>query len=322
MLPTVKVKPFILLAIVLILAGCSSQKSQWKAQIGQKLVQAQSAIDNLESSLSRGTIRNALLLTSYGDALKRQNPDMASVVNVLVQDAKWDGPMAKNLKDRLERAKGDAPDVLNRGEKDVTRFIRELDAITDGSSPVLYGLMLSDPINVIADMSNGTLGRVESMSKNASASANNEADYGKGSQLIGNPHYGGWQSGIGGQSIWAWYGMYSLFSNFSRGPVYYGSWASQRPYSYYSDYGRNYYTSPSQRSSQNDTRARTEKKFKQQGKSFNSPYAKKRTGGAATASVTQRAARSSRKSSSFKSSYSSSQRSSSYKTSRSFGGGK
>jgi hypothetical protein len=332
MLTKVRVTPFIVLAMLFFMVGCTSQKSQWKADIGQELDRAQSAINNLESNLSLGTIRNALLLKSYADALKRQNPDAAGVVDVLVQDASWDGPMVKSLKERFQRAEDESQDVINRGEKDVKRVLTELGSIANASSPVLYGLMLSDPINVIADMSNGKLGRVESMSKSASMSANGEADYGSGSQLVGNPNYGNWQTNSGGQSFWAWYGMYSLFGNMFGRPIYYNDWSHRRPYSYYSDHGRNYYSSPSQKRSQSSVQTTAEKKFKQQGKSFKSPYAKSRTGGATTAAVTSRATSASRyasssrntssKRSSSKSRFSSSQRSSSYKTSRSFGGGK
>lgn len=326
MLVTLRAKNLALLAVMSLLVACSSQQSEWKALVGQRLETAQQSLDKLQSGLSMGTIRNALLLKSYGDALKRQNPEMSEVVDLLVQDAKWDGPMVHSLQKRLNQAREQAGTAIKQGEKQVNQLLDELDAIADAASPVIYGLMLSDPINVIADMSNGTLGRIESMSKQASMQANNEKDYGAGSQLVGNPHYGSWQTNSSGQSIWAWYGMYAFFSNFTSRPIYYDDWAWRRPYSYYSDHGRSYYSSPTQRRSERTIQETTRKKFQQQGKTFQSPYAKNRTGGATTASVTQRAS-ASRRASSYQrsrkqSSYSSSQRSSRYKTSRSFGGGK
>ena len=71
-------------------------------------------------------------------------------------------------------------------------------------------MMLTDPINTLADMSDGKLGRVEAMSKEAEMQANGTEESGPGSQLVGNPHYGQWQNNSSGQSVWAWYGPICL----------------------------------------------------------------------------------------------------------------
>ena len=45
-----------------------------------------------------------------------------------------------------------------------------------------------------------------------------------GYQYIGNPHYGHWQTGLGGNSFWAFYGQYafmsSMFNMMGGGPIY------------------------------------------------------------------------------------------------------
>jgi hypothetical protein len=253
---------------------------------------------------------------------------------VLATDATANGPIINGLKQRLARANKALPQAVKGGEKAVVGLQQEFNAIQVAADPVLFGMMLTDPINVLADMSNGKLARVEAMSKEAALKANQSGEYGAGSQLVGNPNYGGWKQDNQGRSFWEWYGMYSLFSNMFRSPIYYGGWAGNRGYSYYSDYGRNYYTSPSQRKGQQTQATKAKKKFQKSGKSFKSPYAKTRTGGSTTAkrNAAQSASKFSSKSkrSGFKtpskfakrSSSQSSARSSYSRTSRSFSGGK
>ncbi|MBO6227354.1 MAG: hypothetical protein J6N68_06790, partial [Shewanella sp.] len=90
-----------------------------------------------------------------------------------------------------------------------------------------------------------------------------------------------WQTDSSGTSFWAWYGMYSMFSNVFNRPISYDRWSGNRGYSYYNDVGRYRYTSPKQADAQNKTFEQTKKRFDSQGKRFDSPYAKPRTGGTA-----------------------------------------
>ena len=69
-----------------------------------------------------------------------------------------------------------------------------------------------------------------------------------------------------------------MFSNLTRGPIGYDRWSSRRNYSYYNDVGRYRYTSPKQARAQTQTYERTKKQYSSQGKRFDSPYAKSRTG--------------------------------------------
>ncbi len=240
------------------------------------------------------------------------------------------------MKARLESANKAVAQAIKGGEPEVVQLQQEFSAIQVAADPALFSMMLTDPINVLADMSNGKLARVEAMSKEATLQTNQSGDYGAGSQLVGNPNYGNWRQNSQGRSFWEWYGMYSLFSNMFRPPIYYGGWAGNRGYSYYSDYGRNYYTSPSQRKSQQAQATKTKQKFQKNGKSFKSPYAKTRAG--ASVSAKRSAVKSANKFSSqskrgsFKTPSKfagknsrfnqSSARSSSSRTSRSFSGGK
>ncbi|MCF6282421.1 MAG: hypothetical protein L3J28_09455 [Candidatus Polarisedimenticolaceae bacterium] len=273
----------ILLLVQLGLSGCTSDEELWQKSLQAGSFEAKTELKRLVTKINQQSIRNSKLLSAYADVVKRQSPELREIVDTLATDATVNGPIVRGLKDRLDSANKSIPAVVKGGEQKVVALQQELNAIQVAADPVLFGMMLTDPINVLADMSKGKLARVEAMSKEATQQANQTGDYGPGSQLVGNPNYGGWKQDNQGRSFWEWYGMYAMFSNLFRPPIYYGGWAANRGYSYYSDYGRNYYTSPSQRKAQTTQAAKTKQKFKKSGKSFKSPYAKTRAGASATA---------------------------------------
>lgn len=324
----------ILLLVQLGLSGCTSDEELWQRSLLAESAAAGSDVSRLIVLVKGQSIRNVKLLNAYADIVKKESPELTGIVETLATDATVNGPIVTGLKDRLESANKTITQTVKGGKQEVLQLQQEFSAIQVAADPVLFGMMLTDPINVLADMSNGKLARVEAMSKEASLQANQSGDYGAGSQLIGNPNYGQWRGDNQGRSFWEWYGMYALFSNIFNRPVYYGSWAGNRGYSYYSDHGRNYYTSPSEQKRQQTQAAKTKQKFQKSGKSFKSPYAKTRAG--ASASAKRSSVKSANKFSSKRSSFKtpskfasktsrfnqSSARSSYSRTSRSFSGGK
>lgn len=302
------------------LTACTSQQKEWQTFLGEATTSAGTAVSNLERKINGGLVKSSILLKLYADYLYQKKPELGEIVDALALDAKSSGPIFQSLKSRLMDAKAAALVAPNQGEAAVKKIWGELDLIKQASSPAIYGMMLTDPINVLADMSDGQLARVEAMSKEATMKANGTADMGAGSQLVGNPNYGQWRNDSSGNSFWAWYGKYALFSSLFRSPIYYGGWAGRRNYSYYHDYGRSHYTSPAQQKTQTAVHNQAKSKFQKSGKSFRSPYAKTRSG--AARSVPKPSTRS--RSGGFKSAYakSSSARSSSLRTSRSSRRGK
>ncbi|MCE9677669.1 hypothetical protein LZP69_00500 [Shewanella sp. AS1] len=257
------------LLLLLLLGGCGDDRPERIAQFQQL---AQERVAYLGSALEKGEIRNANLLKQYANLLQTQKPELTPLLEELAKDASTQGPMYNSLKRRLEEL-GNSSNFV-----DLDQQLEEAQNLYQAADPSLYNDMLSDPVNVVADMSNGALARVNAISREAAVLANGAEDFGAGSQLVGNPAYGSWQTGSNGMSFWAWYGMYSMFSNLVRGPVSYDRWSSRRDYSYYNDVGRYRYTSPKQAQAQNQTFERTKKQFNNQGKRFDSPYAKSRAG--------------------------------------------
>ena len=257
------------LTLLLTLVGCGDDRPEKIANY-QRLTEARVAA--LGQMLDNGEIRNANLLKQYASIVTSQKADLSPLLQELAKDGTSKGPLFTSLKRRLSELGNDNNFV------DIDQRLDEAENLYQAADPSLFNDMLSDPVNVVADMSDGALARVNSISREAAVLANGAEDFGAGSQLVGNPAYGNWQTGSNGMSFWAWYGMYAMFSNFTRGPIGSDRWSSRRNYSYYNDVGRYRYTSPKQASSQNQTYQRTKKQFNSQGKKFDSPYAKSRSG--------------------------------------------
>ncbi|MBL4941586.1 MAG: hypothetical protein JKY81_07975 [Colwellia sp.] len=297
-----------------------------KEQALQQLPITEQRVIQLGDALNNNQVRNANLIQQYAKKVAVQKPSLSKLVDEFKKDASTKGPMYLALLDRVNTAKNQSQMF-----KSSQALYDELLNIYQAADPVLYSDALSDPLNVLADMSDGQLPRVNSLSKAQSQRANNAQDFGTGEQLIGNPNYGNWQTGSNGMSFWAWYGMYSMMGNVFGRTTSYGDWGRNRNYSYYNDYGRTRYSSPSQLNQQTKLDQRTKKSFASRGQKFNSPYSKNRTGSSSLSGKSKTAQTSANrfrsntvKKSNYakKSSKSSSFRNSNTNTSRSFRRGK
>jgi len=267
-----KIYFLLLLSIIttLSLTGCGDPV---KEQIEQQLPITEQRVTQLGNALNSGQVRNASLINQYADKIIVNKASLAPLINEFRKDASTNGPMYKALLDRINTAKTQ-PQMFESSQA----LYNELLNIYQAADPVLYSDALSDPLNVLADMSDGQLPRINSLSKSQSQQANNAQDFGTGEQLIGNPSYGNWQTGSNGMSFWAWYGMYSMMGDMFGRRTSYNDWGRQRNYSYYNDYGRTRYSSPSQLKKQTSLDTRTKKSFTRRGQKFTSPYSKNRTG--------------------------------------------
>lgn len=258
----------------MMLSGCGDPLVDQIA--GQSPVTEQ-RINQLGSALNGGQIRNANLINQYAERVLQIKPDLKPLVAEFKKDATTSGPMYLALLDRLNTVKNQPQMFANN-----QAIYDELISIYQAADPNLYSDALSDPLNVLADMSDGVLPRINALPKDQSLLANNAQDFGTGSQLVGNPGYGQWQTNSSGTSFWAWYGMYSMMGNIMGGNrIGYGNWSRNRGYSYYNDYGRANYTSPSQYRKQTQVETRTRKSFESKGQKFSSTYSKNRTGSSA-----------------------------------------
>ena len=272
----------LIIMLLLLLCACGDPV---KEQIIQQTPITEQRIDMLAQALADGQVRNANLIKQYAQKLNADKPEYKPLIDEFIKDTGTQGPMYRALVDRLNTVKNQ-PQMFESSQA----IYDELLNIYQAADPVLYSDALSDPLNVLADMSDGTLPRVNAMSKAQSLAANKAQDFGTGEQLIGNPAYGSWTTGSNGMSFWAWYGMYSMMGDlFGSRRTYYNDWGRSRNYSYYNDYGRKRYSSPSQLRKQNDIDNRTKKSFQSRGQKYTSAYSKNRTGASSISSQSKSA---------------------------------
>ncbi len=212
-----------------VLAGCGENPAETvareKARVGAKIAE-------LGRMIGAGRLTNIRIIKTYADAVGAGRPGLAKLVGELGKEATTEGLNFTNLGARLASV-NDTP----RGEAEATRALDEIVRIEAASDPVVFNDSLVDVLNVLADLSNGKLARMEG------AAREKPAAQGAGSHLVGNPSYGGWRRDNSGRSFWEWYGAYALFRDvfWQPGRYYYNDWYPRRGWSYYGDVGRNYY---------------------------------------------------------------------------------
>ena len=265
-----------LLLLVLGLAGCGDSGLHERVVAATARVEA--AVERLGTELDNGGLRNAALIKQYAAKVTDAKPDVRDLARVLEREATRHGTLYQSLASRMQEVRAGLPASGSRRE-DYVPVADELNRLAAAADPAEFNRALGDPLNVLADLSDGALPRVDAVSASASRSANRAGDFGPGSQLVGNPHYGRWRTDSGGNSFWVWYGQFALIRDLLGGPrIGYGAWAGGRDYSYYHDYGRGNYTSPAGRQRQAQVESTAKRKFTSTGRSFRSPYDRRRQG--------------------------------------------
>ena len=176
-LPRVLILITVLFA-TLALSGCGDDRPE---QIAKYQQLTQQRLDLLASSLDNNQLRNATLLKQYTRVLAQRQSDLTPLLEELAKDASTEGPMFKSLTRRYKDLNDSANFI------DLDQQLAEAQNIYQAADTSLYNDMLSDPVNVVADMSKGQLARVNAISREAEALANGTDGSGAGSQLVGNP---------------------------------------------------------------------------------------------------------------------------------------
>lgn len=270
-----RVALFLLLSCLL--AACTSQEEKWLKALKKSYQLTEHSIKKLGQHLDAGHLKNAELLKSYAKVIKTDDPAVEPIISTLAANAITSGPMYGGLIQRLR----DVDDQLKAIEKSGNKLTQqqantlstELNTLAIAARTNNFDGMLIDPINVIAGMSKGKLAKVSELAYEGAIKESTTTP--TGSELVGNPTYGTWKTDSSGSSFWEFYGQYAFFSSLFDRPVYYYHWSRHRPPSYYHDYGRDYYSSPKQKTNATQAETRTKKQFAKSGKSFQSPYAKK-----------------------------------------------
>jgi len=274
---------YLILLAVFVLAGCGGSDRAYQI-LQSDIITVEAKIESLRAHLQSSRLSNAIRLTHYSRKIVEIDPSLEELANTMALEATPQGLLFISLTERLKEFKNSAP-IQGAEVKDIAAASARLQRLYLASLADEFNRALADSVNVLADLSQGQLPRVDAVSSQSEAESGIEP----GTQLVGNPTYGQWQNNSSGGSLWVWYGQYSLLRTVLGGRNYgYSDWSGNRRYSYYHDYGRQNFTSPSQASRQQATESRAKQKFAREGKTFTSPYARKRAG--ASRQVSQRKA--------------------------------
>ncbi len=289
------------LITVLLLSGCGNR---FEEQLRQTHKVVSNNITYLKNQLDTQQLTNGLLINKYADALIKQKPDYADIATLLQQESTSQGKAYNGL---LKRMAAVSLKPTNR-EKAVSG-LQELQLINTAADVHEFNNSLADVVNTLASLSDGQLAAIN-------VPASQQATAQQANALVGNPAYGNGRQGSDGRSLWAWYGMYSMFNNVFGRPYYYNSWSARPHYSYYGNYGRNRWGADADVNRNRDL-------SRQHPSKYNKPSAATKSRYATTAKRSSSYGGSSAKrSSSRPSSYGPSSRSSSYSSSRGFRSGK
>ncbi len=299
-----------LLLIVALLSACGNR---FEEQLRGVHKDVQSSLAYLKDQLDARELSNAVLLDKYANALIQQKPDYADIATLLKKEATSQGKAYTTLSERLA-----AVSLTPTSTEAAASGLQELQLINSAADVYEFNNSLADVVNTLAALSDGQLAVI-----NVPASQQTSAQ--KANALVGNPAYGSWTQNSSGQSFWAWYGMYSMFSNVMGMNRYsYDSWSSRPHYSYYGNYGRNRWGSNTDVARNQNLSKRYPSRYNKPSAATNARYATtaKRSSSFGGASSKSTSKSSSKSSSSRYSSYGSSSRSSSYSGSRSSRSGK
>ena len=159
----------LIIGLLVTLAGCSSGKSKVEDQlalVNQNLV-------GIREALNKGSIRNATIIGRYSALLKTQRPELGPLLSALEKDATPQGPLFQSLEERYKGLKDGSEYYESWTEK-----LEEATKLTAATQRDAFNDALSDTVNVIADLSEGELARVNAMSRSAEQTLNSAKSYG------------------------------------------------------------------------------------------------------------------------------------------------
>ena len=158
-----------LLALALALGGCTSGESE----VESALQKTQDQLQQLAAALDTGKVRNAMIIKQYATVLKASREELVPLLAELEKEATTMSPVYQGLQQRYLAVKDNVEQFEHWTDK-----VQELLAIQNAAHLEIYNDALSDTVNVIADLSQGELARVNAISQEAEQKANSAKNYG------------------------------------------------------------------------------------------------------------------------------------------------
>ena len=152
-------RPTAALGIVLLALGlgaCSGESL--RSRIDAAIVRLDAAVARLGDDLDAGRLRNAELMRQYADRVRDARPDLRDLVDVLAREGTRAGTIYRSLETRLDDVRKALPDAGARDEA-YAGAVDELNSLARAVVPAEFDRALADPLNVLADLSDGALPR-------------------------------------------------------------------------------------------------------------------------------------------------------------------
>lgn len=225
--------------LLLLLAACGDAEVD---NANAALRQADAAIADLARTLDDGALPNQAVLKSYAEEIAREKPKFAELAAALAKEGSREGRLFMSLSERINAAQNNLDEYGSSSRDALDNVLLEAGNVRIAADSEVFGDALADPINVLADLSDGSLPRLIFDGDPAGSTAAAQSDSSTPARhLVGNPAYGYWQ-GSGASSFWVWYGIYRMAGDLFGGPrqSWYG-WYNNRGPSFYGDVGRHYY---------------------------------------------------------------------------------
>ena len=229
----------LLLFSLCLIQGCGNR---YPAEVQKQIAEVSQRLTGLKKQLDSGRLTNANIAKQYANQLESLNPDLSNVAQSLKNDVTSRGILFENLSSRLADVNSEP-----QTETEYAVALDELNKFAVATDPIVFNESLIDIVNTLADLSAGTLPRINIPKSNPDQNTPGSSQRVAGSYLVGNPNYGSWQTDRSGNQFWGWYGKYAFFSSLFMPGYGYGSrigfnsWYGQPRYSYYNDYGRDTY---------------------------------------------------------------------------------
>ncbi len=215
------------LALVLVVSACGDPYAKQIASYDEAI---RGRFDAVTAMLAGETLTNAKILKNYLTKARESHPDYASVFDAMAKVASPNNPRLADLRGQHQQT---MDDYASRRQPS-REILQDLGRIYDAAAPERINAAMVDEINTVAALSGGMLEPLNLPSGATLPSA--------GSMLVGNPTYGQWSQGTGGQSAWVWFAQYAALQTLL-GPMTYGGWYYNRPWSYDYDIYRDRFSS-------------------------------------------------------------------------------
>ena len=151
----------LLVSSLAIVVGCSSGEERYRSGLESELTRIVRNHTELGEHINRGSVKNAQMIVRYADEVIRIRPELKELINVLRIESTTGATIYRALSGRIRDAKSRLSGAIEQQE--LLAVGTEVGALAEATRLDEYNRVLSDPLNVLADLSQGSLPRINAL---------------------------------------------------------------------------------------------------------------------------------------------------------------